>query len=863
MAFAKIQTSFGAGELSPSLFARVDLEKYASGAALMRNFFTDYRGGAATRAGTEYVASVDGSAGQPRVIPFVPSTTSTYICVFGNLYIQFFSNGAYIGGADLVSPYAAADIPLIKFVQSADVLTLTHPLYPVYNLTQTGPTSFALTQDVIGAVVAAPTSMTAAHYGGANAVTFTCGFVVTAVSADGKEESVACFPAFTNFGNYPTDPNAAFGANLAWAPSTSLVSFYKIYRTALSEYQHPVNTVYGYVGQSVATTYFDSNVFTNAADFSQTPPDFQDPFSPGQIASVVVASGGSGYTGDVIPLIFTGGGGSGAAGYATIDESTGTVVGIVLTNFGHNYTTAPGVTDSHGFAAYTATLGQLTGTYPAVPTYFQQRRTFGGTINFPESFVCSQPGEYNNFNTSAITNAADSITVSLSGRQNNSIKGMIPMSTGLVIFTTGGAFLVSGGNQQAAITPSDVVAYPQASSGANDLPPLQINYDILYCQNRGATVRDLAFNFYVQNYTGTDRSVLASHLFLGYTLNEWTYAEEPFRQILVVRNDGQLLCLTYVPEQEVFAWAHYDTFGQFVSVASVPEGQTNAVYVIVKRNVGGAWVYFLERFDTRLFAQVQDAWCVDAGLALAQTYPGANITLSAATGNITITASAAVFSAGSVGKVIWAGAVGQTPGGQATVTAYTDAHHVTAQVNIPFPVVGNEFNSVPVPYAAGEWTLDAPVSSVSGLDYLDGLTVYGLADGVPLPPTVVVAGTVALPQPATKVIIGLPYQCQLQTLKLDLGQPTVQGKRKTIPAGTWRLLNALGLKVGPDFATLVPIKDTFPPYSVPNPLFTGDIRTVVQSVWDTEGQICFQQDNPLPATVLGLIPEVLVGDTQK
>ncbi len=50
-----IQTSFNSGEWAPSLNARVDLQKYHSGAALLRNFFVDYRGGATTRTGTKYI----------------------------------------------------------------------------------------------------------------------------------------------------------------------------------------------------------------------------------------------------------------------------------------------------------------------------------------------------------------------------------------------------------------------------------------------------------------------------------------------------------------------------------------------------------------------------------------------------------------------------------------------------------------------------------------------------------------------------------------------------------------------------------------------------------------------------------------
>jgi len=93
MANPVIQTSFNAGEWAPSLYARVDLTKYHSGAALLRNFFVDYRGGATTRNGTKYILQTR-STNTVRLFPFQASFTVTYVLEFGTGYIRFFNNGA-------------------------------------------------------------------------------------------------------------------------------------------------------------------------------------------------------------------------------------------------------------------------------------------------------------------------------------------------------------------------------------------------------------------------------------------------------------------------------------------------------------------------------------------------------------------------------------------------------------------------------------------------------------------------------------------------------------------------------------------------------------------------------------------------
>ena len=85
-----MQKSFNSGEWAPQLYSRVDLEKYKSGAALLRNFFVDYRGGASTRTGTEYVLQAYKSASKVRIIPFQASISVSYILEFGDFYVRFY-----------------------------------------------------------------------------------------------------------------------------------------------------------------------------------------------------------------------------------------------------------------------------------------------------------------------------------------------------------------------------------------------------------------------------------------------------------------------------------------------------------------------------------------------------------------------------------------------------------------------------------------------------------------------------------------------------------------------------------------------------------------------------------------------------
>ena len=95
-----MQFSFNSGEWAPALNARVDIAKYHNGAALLRNFFVDYRGGATARPGTKYILQTKASTAV-RLIPFQASLSVSYVLEFGAGYIRFFNDGSPVLESDV------------------------------------------------------------------------------------------------------------------------------------------------------------------------------------------------------------------------------------------------------------------------------------------------------------------------------------------------------------------------------------------------------------------------------------------------------------------------------------------------------------------------------------------------------------------------------------------------------------------------------------------------------------------------------------------------------------------------------------------------------------------------------------------
>ncbi len=912
-----------------------------------------------------YISGVNGMTqvnNETYVVHNATMTTFDLFDVYGNP-IDATAWGLYTSGGTaariytVATPYSEVDLPYLKYVQSADVMSLccvnqeTLVEYQPQDLSRLGNTNWVFNAMSPEPTVTPPTSVTAGASAGGNTY---YAYEVTSVNADDGTESVASPVANLAAA---VDVSATAGTiTITWS-SVQGVNQYNVYKaTPGYGVAPPVGAQFGFAGFAFGTQFIDSNI---VADLAQVPPKNTDPFSPGRILNVTPVSGGAGYS--VVGFTITSATGSGAI-------LTGVLVGgaltaVIVEHAGQNYLEGDTVTvigDGAGATA-TLTIGPPTGNYPSVPSYFQQRRFYANSLNNPDTFWLSQPGSFTNFDSRIPTIDSDSITGSPWSVQVNGIQFAEPMPGGLVVLTGLQAWQLTGGGGSftpTPITPTTQSAQPQAYNGCSaTVPPVRIGDDLLYVQAKGSIYRDLAYTIATNIYTGADITLNSSQLFTGYTIREHAWTEEPFKHLWSVRDDGTMLSLTFLKTQEILGWSRHDTNGLFKSVCSVTEPPVDALYLATQRFPGDETCYMIERMDNREWPALENCWCVDAGQSLAQPTPAATLTADTATGlgaisgytdlvggagystattctvvdangkgpgtgctvtptivagvitafvivpgtgyispklvisdpadsdggsgasatltldnTATFSASAAVFASGDVGSVIRMG------GGIATITAFNGVDEVEANITEPIvDLIPNSRGRV-LPQLAGNWTMTVPVSTISGLKYLAGATVTGLADGEVIPPTVVsAAGSIPLPAPATAVIAGLGFQAQLQSVNLDTGEPTVQGQRKKEAAVTVRMQSSKGIKCGanqpngsfsnppqnaPAWSQLADVPDKGVPVygSTQKPLYTGDARLPINGGFATPGQIALQQDNPLPMEILAIIPEALAGD---
>lgn len=157
----------------------------------------------------------------------------------------------------------------------------------------------------------------------------------------------------------------------------------------------------------------------------------------------------------------------------------------------------------------------------------------------------------------------------------------------------------------------------------------------------------------------------------------------------------------------------------------------------------------------------------------------------------------------------------------------------------------------------------SPVSTISGLSWLEGKTVNILADGAVHPQRVVTSGSITLEYAASTIHIGLPIIADIKTLPLAFegAQASGQGTLKNVNKVHMRVYQSSGIQAGPSFERLTsyPARSVDDPYGSPPALRTGELSMAIGPSWNTDGGVCVRQTEPLPLTILSMTLEVATG----
>lgn len=840
MPMPAMQVAFTGGELSPALYARVDIDKFSTGARTLKNFFVHASGGVSNRTGLKYTVHCKEDDEVCRLIPFTFNTEQTYILAFQDQTMRVIKDDGIvlepafnISGATQANPvvvttsaahgYANGDEVFISGV--GGMSELNERFFIVANVTAT---TFEL-QGIDG------TSYTAYSSGGTVSRIFT--LTTPYLEADLFDLK------FTQSGDVMTLVHPSY------APRDLSRTAHYIWTLAVISFSPDISAPTGvgaaYSGTGTGKAYSwivtaynedtgEESIASSAASVSN-----KDLSNSGDYCTITWSS----VTDATQYNIYKDEDGSGFYGFV------GSSNNLTFTdrNIQPEYDDSPALTTRNPFAA--------AGDYPATTAYHQQRRWFAQTDNDPQKVFGSVSGNYTNMNVSKSVRDDDAVSAVIAGQQINEIRHLVAIGQ-MIVFTAGAEWLMTSSSQSKGLTPSTISFNVQTYYGASDVRPLVIGNTALFITEKANQVRDINYSLETDGYTGNELTVLAEHLFTDYEINDWTYAQAPYSMVWAVRDDGKVLSLTYVREHQVWAWTQHDTSGTFESVASVTEGQEDAVYFVVRRKVNGVWKKYIERLHTRRFTDVRDCFFVDSGVS----YDNPLAVSGATQANpVVVTVTGHNYSNGDRIDLTDIVGMDELNGLRFKVNNVTaNTFELQTDEAVPVDIDGTGYTA----YESGGYSRKA-VDSVVGLDHLEGEEVSILADGNVISGKTVANGAVSLGNYYSRVHVGLGYVSDFETLDVNLQDKRglVHGRRRQVKEATIRWYKSRGGFLGGSEDDLYEINQReFEDWGDPTDLITGDTRHNVSSAWDTSGKLFYRQTDPLPVTILAIIPEVEVGD---
>lgn len=580
------QLAFTTGEVSPDVSSRFDLEQYKSALLEAENVVIRPYGAVAKRQGSQYVGQVKYSDKPTRLFEFTTNTNNSFMLEFGDKYIRVWNYGIYTG-IEVTTPFTSDILFDLNCNQSGDVMFICSGKYPIQTLSRYSDTDWRMstyklteqpydeintdnghtltvngdtitstkdlfTQDMVGSVIQIAYYVEAVH-------TKSAGEVV--------EKKVKRYMQAQTIEKTYNNINYNIGA---FSTDTELSWKFTTHGTW-------EGTVKLQISNNDGQTWKDYRTYTSKNDYNVT--DTGKIEAGARLKYVSDIKSGS-VNCDLSIMPFTQ---YGIVEIKSVTDAKNAKVNVLN-----------GIKE--GEPSYQWKLGSWNRGrgYPKLCTFYQDRFVVAATDSKPNFIWFSRTGDYPNFGVEKVegTITDDSaITLPVINRKMCEIRHLVPAND-LIILTSGNEWIVRGDK---TITPTNCNLKTQTQRGALSCEPQFIGNRCVFVQERGGTVRDMGYSYESDNYTGQDLTLFVKTLVKGHVAVTSAYAQDPDSIIYYVRDDGQLNCLTYIPEQKVYGWSHFVTNGKYRYVESVAEGEQDTIYFVVDRVINNKNVKCIER----------------------------------------------------------------------------------------------------------------------------------------------------------------------------------------------------------------------------------------------------------------------------
>ncbi len=828
-------------------------------------FYTN--GGQVVTSGTLYSAVGAYGAGNSPVSFLFPfySTRNSKSLNYGESVLSYTSITA--GSVlELQSPYAYTDVADIKWAQSNDVLYLFHPKYPVYKLSRYGALEWDMRQVAFqdGPYLALNTYE---NFGDSTQTQF------VSVDTNMPVTTLVSAPQFSISGAI-TDPAGSGQIQITTSAAHSYYSGQNVFiwgvggTTEANNNDNlaswPGHSTYWSINVTSTTTFLLSgSTFTHAytsggtvapatfqANVQSTAPDYQ--------RNIALIIGGKRYWGFINGIISA----------QQIQVLIGPLNPAAVAFPGGNAETTGWYLGMYSYA----------NGFPGCGCLHQDRLVMSGCPNSPQSVEGSFTGEYENFQpsdpTTLVVNDDNAFGYDLVSSDTNVLFWLKSTAQGLLAGSYTAEWAITPSSTSDALTPTNVNAQQTSFYGSANVDAVPMGNAVMYVQRAQRKVRELIYVFQIGTFRSSDMTKLSEHI-TNPSITKIVLQKETQPILWAIRSDGALLSMVYERDDANVqaGWTRHLLGGQSDASGTPPIVQSIAVipsvdlsfdqvWMTVQRWINGASVITVE-YMTKIFddlALQQDAFQGDCG----GTYDNP-ITITGIDDSsvVVITAPGHGFSNGD--RVLFSGIVGcsQTvydANGNPTTTNLLNGlqfqvSNVTTNTFDVNQINGGQISGAGFSAYVSGGQVRKLVRTISGITWLEGETVGVLTDGGIHPPVVVGSGgAIALEWPAAKVQIGYTFASQGKLLRVEGGAAdgTSIGKIRRTSRAAFMLHRVGEISIGTNFKNLIPMRFARADNQLADQapaLYSGIKREGLESAYDFESQICFQQSSMLPGTI--------------
>lgn len=749
-------------------------------------------------------------------------TEGEYSLVFtptGNFHVEFSAATKYqslvssiaveaTGDMVITSPYAEADLGLIRWEGSGDVVFLTCDGYQQYKIERYGTTSWSLVKyyaddGPFRTMNLTKTTLTP------NAVSGN--ITLTASTPTFASTSVGALYKIGSVGQYVT---LSATAQAQWSSAISVSGVGTTRDITVVRSGTWVATVSLQRSSDEGTTWADVTTYTTNATVT-----YNDALDNQPLQYRIGIDTGDFTSGTaVLSLTYSTGSLAGVC-RVTAYSSTTSVSAIVLKEMG-------GTSASSDWSEgdWSSRRG-----FPTALVIYESRMMFFGR----GKGWMSESDAYYDFDPDAVGNAGP-INRSIGSGPVDKINWLFPGDR--LVIGCDGEEVVTRQSFDEVITPTNFGFKRSTKIGSARVPCAALNDMPVFIDKSQTALYRLVYD--PASYKYGEGSLMELVPEIGEpSLTRVIVQNTPDKRIHALRSDGKVAMMVSDIAEEVSCWVLIETDGVIEDFYVQPGTPEDSVYYIVKRIINGGVKRYREKWALESECQ---------GGSLNKQADSFVLYSGAATTTITGLSS---FEDKSV--VVWSAgaAIGNysvIDGGITGLTAYANRA----------VVVRNVANNAD--YGIYQVT---PAGAIDKLSALNGETVEVRETGKDLGNYTVSGGQiVGLSASVTEAVIGLPYKARYKSVKLaygaDGGSALTQVKKINHIAPLLYKTHCKGLKYGIDFETMYDMPDIEGGAAVATDAihYSYDERSFeFEGEYDTDSRLCLEARAPRPCTLLGVV----------